>query len=180
MERHARPFLIFCAALVAFCGAFFGLKVYNWHMEAQAAVWEETGKIATGQIEAEDILQISCRYDGEEVTFVKEGDTWYYQGDKTISVSQNRIADVLSGLENLVAERRITGEEDWGWYGFDEPSNIIRLKLAEEEITITLGRYDDTTGQYYLMISGDDNVYLVDSGILSAFQKDVEDLTEKA
>ncbi len=180
MERQTRPFLILCAALVAFCGAFFGLKFYNWHLEARAAVWEETEKITVAGIPADDVLQFSYQYDGEELTFVKEGDTWYYQGDKTISVSQSGISDMLLSLEEITAEGEITEAEDLSRYGLDEPANTIWLKLPEGDITITLGRYDDTTGQCYLMISGDDSIYLVDSAISSTFQKSVGDLTEEA
>lgn len=179
MKKQKTQFIILCVVLAVFCGAFFGLKAFNKHQEEKEAQKEEDEKISLTGMDAEKITEFSYRDDGEEITFVKEDDTWYYQADKSVSIKQTSITSMLSNVETITASRKIEAPEDTGEYGFDEPQNMIRLKGSDQELTITIGMYNSMTSQYYLMLSGDDSVYLVDSTIYSAFQKSVEDVTEE-
>ena len=179
MKKQKRQFIILCAVLVAFCGAFFGLKAFNKHQEEKEAQEEEDQKISLDGMSAETITEFSYKKSGEEITFVKEDDTWYYQADKAVNIAQTSISTMLSNVKTITADQKIEKPEDISEYGFDEPQNVIRLKGTDQELTITVGMYNSMTSQYYLMLSGDDNVYLVGSTVHNAFNKSVEDVTEE-
>ena len=179
MKKQKKQFILLCVVLVAFCGIFFGLKAFNQHQEEKEAQEEEAQKIVLEGMAAEDVTEFSYRYGGEEIGFVKEDGTWYFTGDKTVNITQTSIETMLSKVETVTASQKIEAPEDVSEYGFDEPQNVIWLKSADKELTITIGMYNSMTSQYYLMVDGDDNVYLVDSTIYSAFQKSVEDVTEE-
>ena len=42
--------------------------------------------------------------------------------------------------------------------------------------TLYIGNYNDMLGKYYLKMEGDDNVYLIDSGIPNAFSVQPESM----
>lgn len=179
MKKQKRQFIILCVVLVAFCGTFFGLKAFNKHQEEKEAQKEEDEKITVTGMSADKVTEFSYQNSGEEITFVKEDDTWYYQADKSVSIKQTSITSMLSNVGTITAGQKLEAPEDISEYGFDEPQNVIRLKGTDQELTITIGMYNSMTSQYYLMVSGDDSVYLVDSTIYTAFQKSVEDVTEE-
>lgn len=179
MKKQKRQFIILCVVLVAFCGTFFGLKAFNKHQEEKEAQKEEDEKIKLTGMSADKITEFSYRNNSEEITFVKEDDTWYYQADKSVSIKQTSITSMLSNVGTITAGQKLEAPENISEYGFDEPQNVIRLKGTDQELTITIGMYNSMTSQYYLMVSGDDSVYLVDSTIYTAFQKSVADVTEE-
>lgn len=179
MKKQKRQFIILCVVLVAFCGTFFGLKAFNKHQEEKEAQKEEDEKIKLTGMSADKVTEFSYQNNGEEITFVKEDDTWYYQADKSVSIKQTSITSMLSNVGTITAGQKLEAPEDISEYGFDEPQNVIRVKGADQELTITIGMYNSMTSQYYLMVSGDDSVYLVDSTIYTAFQKSVADVTEE-
>ena len=179
MKKQKRQFIILCVVLVAFCGTFFGLKAFNMHQEEKEAQKEEDEKIKLTGMSADKVTEFSYQNNGEEITFVKEDDTWYYQADKSVSIKQTSITSMLSNVGTITAGQKLEAPEDISEYGFDEPQNVIRVKGTDQELTITIGMYNSMTSQYYLMVSGDDSVYLVDSTIYTAFQKSVADVTEE-
>lgn len=179
MQKQKKQFVILCVVLVVFVGLFFGIKAWQNHKEEQEAAAQEAERITAASLDVDEISEFSYQYEGTEITFVKEEDTWYDQEDKSITITQNMISTMLSNLSEITAEQQITSPEDTDQYGFDAPSNVIQLKMGDSTFTVTIGMQNEITGQYYLMVSDDDTVYLVDSTIPYAFQKSVEDLTEE-
>lgn len=179
MKKQQKQFIILCIVLVAFCGVFFGLKAYNSHQEKKAEEEEEASKITLDVADSDEVTELSYLYDGETLTFVKEDDAWYYAADPSISINQTSITGMISNAASITADQKIESPEDTSEYGFDDPQNVIMLKTDSGTVTVTIGIYNSMTSQYYLMVSGDDNVYLADSTVYSAFQKSVEDVTEE-
>lgn len=179
MDKQKKQFIVLCVILVAFAAVFFGLKEFAKYQEEKEAEKEEAAKITALTLEADEITEFSYQYKGETITFVKEEDTWYYKDDTSISIIQSSIETMLSKVEKIIAEQQIADPEDISQYGFDEPQNVISLQMGDDTITVTIGMENEITSQYYMMISGDDSVYLTDSTVYSGFQKSVEDVTEE-
>ena len=179
MNKQKKQFIILCVVLVAFIAVFFGLKAFTKYQEEKEAEKTEAEKITALTLEIDKTTEFSYEYGGVTITFVKEEDTWYYKDDTSISIVQSSIETMLSKVEEIIAEQQITDPEDISQYGFDEPQNVITLRVGEETVTVTIGMVNEITSQYYMMISGDDSVYLTDSTVYDGFQKSVADVTEE-
>lgn len=179
MGGQKKQFAALLILVVVFVAVFFGLKAYRSHQEKQEEAKKEAEAIPVASLETEGITGFSYLWEGQELSFEKEGDTWYYSGDKGISLVQTMITTMLGNLSEVTAAQQITAPEDIKEYGFDEPSNVITVRLGQEETVFTIGIQNAITGQYYLMASGDETVYLVDSQLPSAFGRSLEELTEE-
>ena len=179
MRKQQKQFIILCVVLIAFIAIFLGLKEYTKHREEIEAAGQEEETVNVTTISIDEITEFSYQYESDTISFVKEEDVWYYKDDRSISIYQSMIETMLSKLEKITAEGRITESEDISEYGFGDPLNVIELNLGDTVYTVTIGMKNDITGQYYLMVSDDDTIYLTDSTIYNGFQKSVEDLTEE-
>lgn len=178
MQKQKKQFLILCIVLIAFVAVFFIMKAVTKQQEEKEAAQAEAEKITALTLNTEEITEFTYQYEDTSLTFVKEEDTWYYQEDKTIPISQTMIETMLSNVAEITAEQQITATDDISQYGMDTPLSVIALQMGETTVTITVGMQNTITSQYYMMVSNDDTVYLTDSTVYSAFQKSVEDLTE--
>lgn len=131
----------------------------------------------------DDITEFSYITEEQKIMLYREGeDTWLYKGDDSIDVDENVVeSDMLAKIAYIKSEVVIESPEDINAYGFDKPTNNIVLKLSDGTVhTIMIGAQNEfDTGKYYMMVEGDNNVYVVDSVIPNAFCYPVEDLTEK-
>lgn len=178
MERQKKQFLALLAMVVILGAAFFGLRAWQNHQKDQEAEAKEAETITVASLDMDQITGFSYLLEGQELSFEKEGDTWHYSGDKSIAIRQTAIDTMLGNLSEVKAKQQLTAPENTAEYGFADPANVITLRFPQEEMTFTIGMYNSITGQYYLMVSGDENVYLVDSQIVSAFGRSLEELTE--
>ncbi len=180
MRKQKKQFILLFVVLMVFCGAFFGLRAFNQQQKEQEDAEKQAEKITVVSLKADEITEFSYQKDEKEVSFVKEEGTWYDQNDRTIPIVQTMISTMLSNVEKVTADQEIADVQDVSEYGFDQPENVIRLKMADgKEHTITIGMYNSMTSQYYMMVDEDTRVYLTDGTVYSAFQKSVEDLTEE-
>ena len=96
---------------------------------------------------------------------------------------------MLAKLVSVTADEKIAKKDDVSQYGFtiDDNGNVIAetntIALTDEDnttYTLYIGKenpYD--TSKYYMMVEGDENnIYLVDSDIQTAFSKNISDITE--
>ncbi|MCI8894738.1 MAG: DUF4340 domain-containing protein [Lachnospiraceae bacterium] len=179
MERQKKQWIGLLVFVVALGVAFFSLRAWGSRQKEQEEAKKEAETITVASLDTEQITGFSYRTEGQELSFEKEGDTWYYSGDKSIPLVQTMITTMLGNLSDVTADQQITEPEDIGEYGFSEPSNVITVRLGQEELVFTIGMQNAITGQYYLMASGDENVYLTDGQLSSAFVQSIEDLTEE-
>lgn len=178
MRSQKKQFLALVAALAVFVAAFFGLRAWQERQKEQEEADREAEVITVAALDVEKINAFSYLLDGQELSFEKEGDVWHSGDDVGIPLVQTMITTMLGNLSEVTASQQINAPEDIAEYGFKDPTNVVQVRFGEEELTFTIGMYNSVTGQYYLMVSGDENVYLVDGQISGAFTKSIEDLTE--
>lgn len=178
MKKQKKQFILLGILLLVCCGLFLGLKFYQKKQQEQQEAREEAEKIKVASLSVDDIQEFSYECQGETLSFVKKDGVWYSQADETIAIAQAGITGMLSHFETVEASRQIAAPEDTAQYGFDAPLNVIKLKFDGQELTFTIGMQNQVTSQYYLMVSGDENVYLTDGGIFVAFQRSLDDLKE--
>ena len=56
---------------------------------------------------------------------------------------------------------------------------MIRYRIMDETTTIDIGDYNEMLSEYYIKVSGDENVYLADSTLKDAFSKTADTMVEK-
>lgn len=139
---------------------------------------KEENSIAFTDIKISDIEKISWSYSGDEIEIIKSDDKWTWSEDDNYPINQTKADDLADAVANLEAATALT-DADSSEYGLDntEPNVKITLKGGEEK-SITLGDTNDILDQCYLMISGDDTIYLVDSSIKDTFNIDIDSLLQ--
>ena len=151
------------------------------------------GYFGVGKFELKDYEKITAfNYitNGTSITLTKDSDgKWHDSSDASVNISKDSVeTDMLAKLVSVTADEKIAKKDDISQYGFtiDDNGNVIAetntIALTDEDnttYTLYIGKenpYD--TSKYYMMVEGDDNIYLVDSDIQTAFSKNVSDITE--
>ncbi len=175
MKKQAGQMIALAVVLAVLLVGFVALKNYN---EEQAVKTSEDDSIALSEIKEGEVLEISYDYQGENYRFEKAEGTWYYAADHNISIKQYRLENMASHLEPLRALTVIENVTDYEQYGLEAPERSIVFQTAQESCTIQVGDLNSMEGGYYIMLEGDDKVYLVDSRCVAVFNFTLEDLTE--
>lgn len=149
---------------------------------------EKASKIEVFKIDDHTkITGLTYVYDGETVALLNDGSEWLSSSDSETNLDEDIIEqEMLIPLSQIDAEEMIESPEDTASYGIskDEDGNItsettmiIAMDEDDKSYTLYIGSanpYDST--KYYMMVEGDDNVYVIDSTIIEAFSKSVTEL----
>ena len=163
-------------------GFFFGKQYF-----ADKEKKEEAAKKTTVlTINPNDVIGVTYTYNGKTYTISNTDGTWKNEDDKKMKLSQDGVSTMVSSLSNIKATTIIKNPKNLVQYGFtkDDKGNIkpetqeIYVKTkGDKYYDIFVGKqnpYDQSA--YYLMIKGDNNVYLVDYDNVGEFQKTVNEL----
>ena len=140
---------------------------------------EEAVEVTVTDFNAEDVTALSTG--GEyPLNFVKEDGTWYNAEDRSASIQQSMVENLLTYITHITSETAIEEPDDLSQYGLDEPSMTITATLENgTSVILHIGESNSITGDYYLQVSGDDTVYTVSSSLVSTFEKTPEDFVEE-
>ena len=177
MKHQGRNLILLIAVLAILIGAYYGLQKYAQRQEDKK-LDEAAAELSAGEIlstDSADILSFRYTCDGTEYAFVKEDDTWYYTGDRSMAIDADTVTTFLNGIAKPVAEDTIGEREDLSPFGLDEGYTVVAWTTADAEYEVHLGDCNDTLGQYYLCEAGSHEVYLVDSYYHTRLQKTAED-----
>lgn len=190
----------FGAFLMVICGVFTAFQLTGCSGSESGIEKDETDTVVS--LVAADIDEFSYWHNKQKIQFIKEDNMWYkakkvtaddgidgvvlntidgsdsYVADKKVALSQDAISSMLATVENIKATEKITDTSLRSEYGFEDPVNRIALKLGDEQINLTIGKYDEEADKCYMMLEDDFNIYVVDGSIYSAFQKSITELTE--
>lgn len=156
--------------------AYLIVLAYNKQQEEKEAEAEDTS-ITVLNVDTDYLQSFSYQVDGEELSFVKDGDEWYYADDETVNIDSDAVEEMLSYVQTISAVNSFSDYESLSDYGFDDPANRITLSTASSDITVYLGDYNTMLDEYYLYVEGDQTVYLTDSTLETQFSATLEDLT---
>lgn len=167
MKKQKIQFIAACVVLVACVGAYLLLQAYNKNNEES----EESTEIAVKEIDTDEITGFSYIYEGQTLAFTKEGEEWKCSS-LDADIDEDSISALLGKLDQISAAEKISPDEYGSLteYGLDEPANTITITTAKTTETILIGSYNEMLSEYYMKVDGDENVYLVDSAIPSAFE----------
>ncbi|MDE6432714.1 MAG: DUF4340 domain-containing protein [Lachnospiraceae bacterium] len=127
-------------------------------------------------LELSDVVFIQFDLDGQQVIFVKDGDTWKLSGDDSFRVNASAVESVILALTDMTSERTLEEITDLAEYGLDDPVQVVVLKSQEgTSCNIYFGRSNETTGNDYVCLDDDKTrVYTVSSSVAQTFTGNLE------
>ena len=132
MEKKTRTIGILLLVLLVLLITFFGLKKWN---TSKSEAEEKKKENAVVHIFETDSLE-SIEYkeaSGEEMSFVKEDDTWEYAPDTTIALTESSMQNMEDAFSDIRAVKEIKNPDDLSDYGFDSPEYNLTLTGKDGE-----------------------------------------------
>ena len=160
MEKKTRTIGILLLVLLVLLITFFGLKKWNTS--------------ETDSLESIEYKEAS----GEEMSFVKEDDTWEYAPDTTIALTESSMQNMEDAFSDIRAVKEIKNPDDLSDYGFDSPEYNLTLTGKDGEAHKFL--IGNASGEnYYFMEDGTEKVYTVSADLISEMVWQLADVAEK-
>ena len=159
---------ILCAALVVAAAACFGAKQLTKRTE-------NADMTSVFNIAAEDITGLKWSYDGEDIELEKSDGVWNLTGGSE-EIEQTDIEEIVNGIADLKATAVIPKEEQTEDYGLTGSEDTVVVSTEAADTTYTFGDRNDVTNEYYLKVTGSDNVFVVPQDFKSSFEKSKDDI----
>lgn len=177
MQKKTRTIGILLLVLIALILAFFGMKKWN---ASKTDAEEKEKKNAIVHIFETDSLQ-SIAYkeaSGEEMSFVKEEDTWKYAPDTTIALNESTMNNMADAFSDIQAVKEIKDPDDLSDYGFDSPQYELTLTGKDGE-THKFFVGNASGENYYFMENGAKKVYTISSDLTSEMVWEISGVAQK-
>ncbi|MCD7774659.1 MAG: DUF4340 domain-containing protein [Clostridiales bacterium] len=141
---------------------------------------EDSSSIEISSLESSSIESIKWVYSGNEIEILRDDDdAWYYADDAEFPLDQDIAEDMESAVSSITAVKMVAEDpEDLSLYGIDDPTVSIYVTVDGETIEYDIGSYNESSGYYYMMYTGDSALYYVDSTLYSTFCAELLDLVE--
>lgn len=162
--------------VVALLG-YLALKNYSMKSEEDSEKAEATETVYLPQINQDDIAAFSYQVDGEYLTFSKIDDQWICSEHKDYDLDEGLVDDIAAVFTDVEATCTVEEPMEMAEYGLDTPAMNISVTTNEgETTTFLIGNKNDITGDYYVMLSDSDDLYMVSSSFTSKFNSTIDSL----
>lgn len=177
MKKKNKGILILLVILVLLLAAYFGLKTWNTAQEKKQEEEQEAAAVHVTDTSADDIVSIKFNVGNGDMEFRKDDDQWYYTPDEDFPLKQNYPEDMAGTAGNITADRELTDGDSLEAYGLNDPVYTIEYTDADGSMTELL--FGNMSGDdYYVMKSGSDAVYTVNSSVIEAFNYSLDDMAQ--
>lgn len=150
---------------------------------------EEAAKTTTvKKIDTSKVTGVAYTYNGKTYMIGKTGDVWTNVDDPKMKLKQTDVGTMIATLKDIKADTIIKNPKDIAQYGFTKIKSGV--KPETQEIFVNLGNKEEdifvgasnpyNQSAYYVMFKGDNNVYLVDGGVVSEFHKTLNELEQES
>ncbi len=174
MKNQKKQLITLIALFVFLISAYIGLQVYN---DNETEKEEKENRIVITEFTAEEVVSFSYDYNGITYSYTLNDEAWLYDGDTTLDMDESSIILMLTTAGSLLGQDRVSEYASLDMYGLDIPVKTVVITLTDGTVkTIKIGDYNEILGFYYLMVEGDENLYLVDSTIYDTFEISEADL----
>lgn len=177
MKKKNKGILILLVILVLLLAAYFGLKTWNTAQEKKQEEEQEAAAVHVTDTSADDIVSIKFNVGNGDMEFRKDDDQWYYTADEDFPLKQSYPEDMAGTAGNITADRELTDGDSLEAYGLNDPVYTIEYTDADGSMTELL--FGNMSGDdYYVMKSGSDAVYTVNSSVIEAFNYSLDDMAQ--
>lgn len=178
MKKKTAKLVSAVVVLGVVSGAYAGVNSYVSSQEKKESEAEDKSVELTS-LDTDKITSVAFTAGQDNVEFDKKDDTWSDKSDADFPVNQDTVNNAVEGIASLTAAQEIPDVEDLSEYDLDSPQNEIRLTTEDGDTVIQVGMKNDSTSQYYVKKSDDDeNVYLVDSSAVEPFMGTLYDFAQ--
>ncbi|MBQ3599686.1 MAG: DUF4340 domain-containing protein [Lachnospiraceae bacterium] len=177
MKKQTKKLLIALFALLILAGGYVALMLFSPTEETEEKT-EEDEVVYT--VEEDTIRKITYTNSNGTIELVLEEDAWSSPTDEACPVNGYTVKSMITALQEIKASRTITKEEaDLEEFGFSDPTLVVDFEQKDgTKTTYTLGMLNNVVDKYYFQVSGNDNVYLIDSTLYHSFDYDLLHLAE--
>ncbi len=174
MEKQKRNLIILVVVVVICIALYFILTKVNQRAQEK----EEENNIYALQVNSNDITEFSYTYGETTYTFSLKNKEWSCEQLSGQELSEDSINSLLNTLSAIEVQQVIEDATDLSQYGLEDTTNTFTIATKEESNTFLLGDYNDTTGNYYIKNEQSDDVYVVESSVITAIETDPSGLVE--
>lgn len=180
MQKQKKQFLVVFVILLFCVVGYVALTQYNKAQEKKEKEKEKAETITLTDWKTKDIEAFSYPLDGKTLSFTKDADgNWTCEDDPSVSLDEEKINTMLENVAGLTAAEEIDDPEDLSEYGITDDSSKLTFTTADGTTTFTLGAENEINNQYYLQMSGDDHVYLIEKSLETSFSQSMDDLKKE-
>ena len=172
MKRMTRM-LILIAVLAAVA---IGYSLISRLSSGQDNAGASNKEISVASHDSNAVERLEWEYKGERIRLVKENNRWKYAEDGAFPLDLSKVQTMLSAISDIKASRSIDQAGSLSEYGLEEPQCIITVTSGGTEYTYFIGSKNEVTGEYYLYTGQGDKVYMVNSGLYTAYSKTLLDM----
>ena len=174
MKSQKKQLLILVVLFVFLLVSYITLQTYS---EKEAEMETEENIFVITEFTADEVVSFSYDYEGMTYAYTLDGDAWLYDGNPELDMEENSILSILNVAGSLLGQQKVSEYEALDTYGLDSPSKTITITLSDgSQKTIKIGAYNEILGFYYLLVEGDEHLYLVDSTIYDTVEISYADL----
>lgn len=175
MKRTTKLLVLTGVLVVVVAGCFIAEKITDRQSEDAA---EDTTVAVTAEDDG-DLTDMRWTYDGQAYELLKDGDDWQVSGEDDFPLDAQYSSAMAAALTDVTATRQLEVPDDLSDYGLDSPALTVTATYSETgERTFLIGAQNAVSGDYYMMLQDGDAVYMIDSAMLSAFSKNLNDLVK--
>lgn len=114
----------------------------------------------------------------ESLSFSYVNESWVYDEDNNYPLKQESVASMADAVSKIEAVETVKDvSDDMSQYGLREPSLTVKATFSDgNEKTFTFGAVNTFNECQYLTISGDENLYMINSDVAYPFATDLDTL----
>lgn len=181
MKKQKVQLLVMVIGLIVLVAAFFGVKIYNTHLEEKESLESET-EYTVLDLGEDDVNGFSFVNEYGSYSFEKSSDdegniSWVCLEETELKLDSDKVSSVLDSVLSIQADTCIEDVSDFEQYGLADPAVSVSITTGNgENYTLLCGDYNGITSKYYLSLDGESVVYASDSDIGSEFNILPDDL----
>lgn len=165
--------------ILVLCVAIAGYVLVKKHSEKkeQEDKKEETIYEVT-KFNTDDVTSFTYTFNKKTYSLEKKDDKWIYKEDKSVDIDTDQVESLLDEVSNVTSKVKIENTDDLSQYGLDKPVNVITINLKDTKLTINIGDCNTSSGDYYLSLGDEKDVYTVSSTVATKFNIPATDLVK--
>lgn len=165
--------------ILVLCVAIAGYVLVKKHSEKkeQEDKKEETIYEVT-KFNTDDVTSFTYTFNKKTYSLEKKDDKWIYKEDKSVDIDTDQVESLLDEVSNVTSKVKIENTDDLSQYGLDKPANVITINLKDTKLTINIGDCNTSSGDYYLSLGDEKDVYTVSSTVATKFNIPATDLVK--
>lgn len=173
-KKKIRTMLIMVLVLAVLVFAYVLLQVHNKRTSETDSGSDSDSYVVT-DFDADSISSITYTYEGVTTQFLKENDIWVNDDDRTMELDQDKVANLITEVNNIYSENQITDVEDLSQYGLEPAVVTVCMKSDDATYTLLFGDYNDAIYQNYVALEGENTVYTTIRAKCNVFESPVSD-----